>query len=200
VSTPQEVDEPIDGRTARAVRTREAIVDACIELVEAGDLRPTAPRIAERAGVSVRSIFQHFDDLETLFGAVGEQVFRRLAVLVTPIDEDGPLPDRLAAFVAQRATLNEAMTPILMAASIHAATSPVVHQQFEAGHRFFRSQVAQIFATELEAAGARAPALLDAIALITSWPSWDLLRHNEGRSAAEAATSVRQAIEILLGG
>ena len=32
----------IDGRTARAVRTREAIVDASIALVDEGDVRPTA--------------------------------------------------------------------------------------------------------------------------------------------------------------
>jgi hypothetical protein len=42
---------PLDGRSARALRTREAIVDACIGLVEEGELRPTAPRVAERAGV-----------------------------------------------------------------------------------------------------------------------------------------------------
>ena len=54
------VDEPIDGRTARAVRTRDGLVDATIALVEEGDLRPTAPRIAERAGVSKPVLYQHF--------------------------------------------------------------------------------------------------------------------------------------------
>ena len=42
-----EADGPVDGRTARALRTHESIVDACISLVEDGDLRPTAPRIAD---------------------------------------------------------------------------------------------------------------------------------------------------------
>ena len=46
---------PTDGRTLRSLRTREAIVDATIALLEQGDLRPTAPRVADQAGVSVRS-------------------------------------------------------------------------------------------------------------------------------------------------
>ena len=101
-SSEKAVDEPIDGRTARAIRTREAIVDACIELVDAGELRPTAPRIAERASVSVRSVFQHFDDLETLYTAVGARVVERVALLTRPIDPATPLHERSAEFVRQR--------------------------------------------------------------------------------------------------
>ena len=90
---------PPDGRSARALRTREAIVDACIGLVEEGELRPTAPRVAERAGVSVRSVFQHFDDLPSLHIAVSERIVARLAVLLHPIDPSMPLDDRIVAFV-----------------------------------------------------------------------------------------------------
>ena len=64
-------------------------------LVEEGDVRPTAPRIAERAGVSVRSVFQHFDDLPSLHTAVVQRVVERLAVLVVPVDPALPLADRI---------------------------------------------------------------------------------------------------------
>src|SRR3546814_14449175 len=76
--------------------------DATISLIDEGDLRPTAPRVAERAGVSVRSVFQHFDDLESLHAAVAERLVERVAVLVVPIDPAGPLDDRLTRFVHQR--------------------------------------------------------------------------------------------------
>src|SRR3546814_18232311 len=76
------------------MRTREAIVDATISLIDEGDLRPTAPRVAERAGVSMRPVFQHFDDLESLHAAVVERLVERVAVLVVPIDPAGPLADR----------------------------------------------------------------------------------------------------------
>src|SRR4051812_40199139 len=44
-----------DGRNVRAERTRKAVVEALLELLDEGDVRPTAERIAVRAGVSERS-------------------------------------------------------------------------------------------------------------------------------------------------
>ena len=65
IATP--VTPPRDGRTVRAERTREAVVTALLALLEEGELSPTAERVAERAHVSERSIFQHFGDREALF-------------------------------------------------------------------------------------------------------------------------------------
>ena len=55
-----------DGRASRAARTRIAVVDALLALNEKGNLRPTAREIAAEAGVSLRSIYVHFDDVESL--------------------------------------------------------------------------------------------------------------------------------------
>src|SRR3546814_11885257 len=89
------------------MRTREAIVDATISLIDEGDLRPTAPRVAERAGVSVRSVFQHFDDLESQHAAVEERLVERVSVPVVPTDPSGPLADRLNRFLQPRGLLLE---------------------------------------------------------------------------------------------
>src|SRR5947209_6478164 len=132
----------VDGRTARAMRTREAIVDACISLVDDGDLRPTAPRIASRAGVSVRSVFQHFADLETLFAAVGERVVERLASLVVPIDSKLDLDQRITTLVRQRSLLLEVVTPVRRAALVHAVGSAEINRMFQEGHDFLRAEVA----------------------------------------------------------
>lgn len=58
-----------DGRTLRAERTRAAIIDAHMALMLEGDPQPTARRVAERAGVSLRTLWGHFADLEALFAA-----------------------------------------------------------------------------------------------------------------------------------
>src|SRR3954468_21815765 len=75
-----------DGRAARSVRTRRAIVDAMRALHHEGDLRPTAPRVADRAGVSVRTVWQHFDDLEALLVEAGLRDLEIARSFVTPID------------------------------------------------------------------------------------------------------------------
>lgn len=177
---------PVDGRTARAVRTRDAIVDACIALVDSGDLRPTAPRIADEAGVSVRSVFQHFDDLETLFAAVGEQVVNRLARLIVPIDPAIALDERITRLVHQRALLLEVVTPIRRAASVHSVGSAEINRMFQTGHQFLRQEVAAAFAPELARAGATADVLLDSLDVALAWSTWDTLRALGRRSEAEA--------------
>src|SRR3954449_1707672 len=83
-----------DGRAARSVRTRRAIVDAMRALHHEGDLRPTAPRIAERAGVSVRTVWQHFDDLETLLVEAGRRDLEIARSFVAPIEPSLPTAAR----------------------------------------------------------------------------------------------------------
>lgn len=198
--TDTHVDEPIDGRTARAVRTKDAIVDATLALIDEGDLRPTGPRIAERAGVSVRSIFQHFDDLDALFFAVGERVVVRIAALIRPIDPGAPLAERTSAFLEQRTTVVESLTPVLRAALVHAASSTVIRGQFENGHQFLVGQIDDVFAPEIAAAGAAGSVLRDGLVVALSWSSWDLLRGAQGRSVEEARAVAEAMVRALLSG
>src|SRR3954471_20289406 len=100
-----------DGRAARSVRTRRAIVDALRALHHEGDLRPTAPRVAERAGVSLRTVWQHFNDLETLLVEAGRRDYEIALRYVTPIDASGSLATRLRELVAQRGRMFEALAP-----------------------------------------------------------------------------------------
>src|SRR5947207_14168050 len=113
----------IDGRTARAVRTREAIVDASIALVDEGDVRPTALRVAERAGVSVRSVFQHFEDLEGLYAAIANRLVERLSLVRVVVDPGLPLRERISEMAHGRARLLEVLTPIRRASAVHAPFS-----------------------------------------------------------------------------
>jgi AcrR family transcriptional regulator len=191
----------IDGRTARAVRTREAIVDACCALVDEGDLRPTAPRIAERAKVSVRSVFQHFDDLEGLYAAVADAMMERLSHLVMTVDPGLPVARRIRDVVHQRSVLLEAITPIRRAAAVHAPFSSEVQSRLQAGHDFLRSEIERLFAIELASVPAdERVVLLDALDTVLSWPSWDNLRVLNGRTEAEACVVLERMVAALLPG
>jgi TetR/AcrR family transcriptional regulator, regulator of autoinduction and epiphytic fitness len=195
----QESAVPIDGRAARAARTRDAIVDATVALVEEGDLRPTAPRIAERAGVSVRSVFQHFDDLPTLHTAVVQRVVERLAALVVPVDPGLPLGERIDDFVEHRGALLEAVTPFRRAAAVHGPFAPEIRRAIAEGTAFLRTEVEAAFAPELGRAPAgERRALLDAIAAATSWAMWDALRSEAGDSPDQAQVVVLRILRSLL--
>ncbi len=181
---------PTDGRAARAARTRDAIVEATVALVEEGDLRPTAPRIAERAGVSVRSVFQHFDDLSTLYTAVVQRVGERFADMMVPVDADLPLDERLAAFARHRGALLEAITPFRRAAAVHGPFAPSIRRATARASAALRQELADAFAPETAGltAGERR-ALLDALGAAASWAVWDVLR-SEARCSEERAQAV----------
>jgi len=190
---------PLDGRSARALRTREAIVDACIGLVEEGELRPTAPRVAERAGVSVRSVFQHFDDLPSLHIAVTERIVARLAALLHPIDPALPLDRRIAAFVRLRGALLEAVTPFRRAANVHGPFAPEIADVLRAANDFLRDEVARAFRPELaRVPGDQQREVLDGLSTALSWAAWDALRTDTGCTVEESSAVARRLVRAII--
>lgn len=194
-----EATAPVDGRTARAQRTRDAIVGACVALVDAGDYRPTAPRIAEEAGVSVRSVFQHFDDLETLFALVAERALSNVTDLIKPIDPDLSFDERVRTFVEQRAELMEAVAPIRRAAAVHAPFSPGIQARVAAGHEFLQAEVASAFGRELDTDPRGRDLVLAMLDVAVSWTSWEQLRTLDGHDVAGAREVLAALLHAILG-
>jgi AcrR family transcriptional regulator len=198
-ATPATPATPVDGRAARAARTRAAIVDATVALVEEGDMRPTAPRIAERAGVSVRSVFQHFDDLPSLYTAVVHRVVERVAALATTTDPAQPLDERVVTFVEHRGELLEAATPFRRAAAVHGPFSREIRDAVAEGAARLRAEVEQVFGPELAATPAAARhELVEALAATASWAMWDALRTEGANSPDEARAVVVRTLWSLL--
>ncbi len=144
----------VDGRTARAARTNDAVVEAYLSLIDEGDLRPGAQRIAERAGVSLRSVFHHFQDLETLLGAAADRQTRRVG-MPPRLPADGPLAERIEAFVAARSRMLEAITPVRRAAVLNEPFSPTLAARLKWARDLARDDVARMFHAELSAHGPR---------------------------------------------
>ena len=192
-------DLAVDGRVARANRTRIAVVDALLHLIDEGDLRPTAPRIAERAGVSLRSVFQHFSDLEALFAAAAARELERLSPLVGPLPVGAPLDVRLDAFVTQRARVLEAITPVRRASLLQEPSSPELRSSRARLLALARGTVAEVFGAELD----RRPRvdridLLDALDAASSWQTWEALRAHQGLSPTRARRVMRRMLSALL--
>lgn len=89
----------VDGRRQRSVRSRQAIIDASIALIEEGYLVPTAQRVSDRAGVGIRSFFRHFEDMESLFTEIDRIVVARHEGQFASIDYSGDLEIRVTNLV-----------------------------------------------------------------------------------------------------
>lgn len=187
----------IDGRTLRGERTRTSIVEALIGLLHEGEERPTAKQIAQRAGVSVRSIFQHFDDLEGLYADLVKVQAARVEPLVQAMESGGDLTARCAALARQRAELFEAIRPIRHAVGTRARTSPVIAQRIRDLSARLESQVREQFAGELGDADGQMLAV--AVDVLASFDAWDHLRSHHGLAPDEAEQVLRCSVERLLG-
>ncbi|MBI5289791.1 MAG: TetR/AcrR family transcriptional regulator [Chloroflexi bacterium] len=192
-------DTSTDGRSARRERTRTAIADAMLSLIEDGDLRPTAPRVAERAGVSLRSVFQHFQDMEAIYAAVAERQIERMLATAKFIAREGLLGDRIRAFAAERARLHEAVTPVRRAALLIEPFSPGIAERLRWVRDLGGIEVAKVFRLEL----AQLPTkdrrdALEALTVAASWSAWEALRAHQGLSPAQAERVVRRTVEALL--
>jgi TetR/AcrR family transcriptional regulator, regulator of autoinduction and epiphytic fitness len=179
-----------DGRAARSQRTRRAIVDAMRALHHEGELRPTAPRIAERAGVSVRTVWQHFDDLETLLVEAGRRDLEIARSFVAPIDPSLSTLDRVDALVEQRARMFEEMAPPWRAARVHAPFSAQLQSNRDTLMELARQQVGELFAAEVSAAD-DPESLLDALHVASSWAAWESLRTDAHLDLPRAKKALR---------
>jgi AcrR family transcriptional regulator len=190
-----------DGRRARAERNRDAVVDAILDLLREGVIDPTGEAIAERSGVSVRSVFRHFDDLESLHAAAVERHTERISPLFEPPPAEGPLASRIEALVSRRARLFEEMTPVRRAGERLRGESQVIDERLGYARRVLRSQLATLFADELAATdGAERRDLLDAIEAAASWRTWDQLRTEQRCSIARARAVMSRMLAGLLEG
>jgi AcrR family transcriptional regulator len=144
------VESRQDGRRLRAERSREAVIDAVLELYDEGVPRPSAAEIAERAGVSERSVFRHFDDLEALAAEAIDRQFARVAPFFAPPETEGTLAERVAALVDQRVRLHGRMANMARGMASLSRVSPTVAAAVDTRRTALRQQVGDQFDPELD--------------------------------------------------
>jgi AcrR family transcriptional regulator len=176
----------VDGRTERGARNREAIADALLGFYEEGDLQPSVPDIAARAGVSVRSVHNHFADVESMRAEVAERQWQRHAHLIEPVSTINEMLEQRIAFF-------EAVTPVRRAALLSVHDSPTIAKNLARLDRILRRQLDAL----LPELGADTLEMLD---LLTSWDAWNRLRAAQGLSVARARRVLERTITELTEG
>jgi AcrR family transcriptional regulator len=191
---------PGDGRAARSHRTRRAIVDAMRALHAAGDLRPTAARIAEVAGVSRRTVWQHFDDRETLMIEAGRRDLEVLLGHLEPIDPAVPLPQRTARFVDHRTRVFEEMAPAWRAARLNEPFSPQLKRSRRQVLTLARAELRTVFSAELNRLPEPgATELLDAlVGVLGTCMYWEALRTDACLEIDAARRTVTGVVSAVL--
>jgi AcrR family transcriptional regulator len=191
--------EQRDGRTVRAERTRHALVDALLGLLDEGQPKPTAAEIAARAGVSERSVFQHFPDREVLLEAVAREQYKRVVPTLVPVDSSLPLAERIQQFARQRARLYERIGGVRRAGLLIEHESSSVAGWLATARQAKAAEVERVFRRELDSLPPddREP-LRAALVMVCSWAAWDSWRTHQGLSVARARAALEVALAALL--
>jgi AcrR family transcriptional regulator len=190
------VGDVTDGRALRRLRNEDAVVDAILDLLNDGVAQPTAQQVAARSGVSIRSIFRIFQDVDALHATAVTRQLARIEPLLVALPTTGPLAERIGALVDNRAVVFDAVSPVRRLAVRLAPTSPVIAGELAQASRFFRKQVATVFAAEL--GGQRSGEQIEALDAVTSWETWERLRQGQDRSTEQAKQIVRRLVRALL--
>jgi AcrR family transcriptional regulator len=170
--------------------------------VQEGALQPSADQIAERAGVSRRSIFNHFSDLAELYDAVVEAGMLRCAPLLEEISEREPIARRVDRLAQVRSRFLEATGAFTRALTAQALVGPTAEQalrvtRYTAGLQ--HQEVERLFQRELEGLSAAERAeVLEAMSAAMSSLQWEYLRHRRGNSVPRARAVIRRTLKSIL--
>jgi AcrR family transcriptional regulator len=169
-----------------------------VALLLEGDLQPTAVRVAERAGVSLGSFWFHFKDTESLFAESGAKIAQAQEAARGQVPLDLPLAERIERFCRQRARMLEAGAGMYRAAQVRLASSRQLQINRIRHTARLRSELEELFAGEIAAAGPEGNELSNALQLASTWPSWMGCRDYQGLSEEESVAVMRRTLTALL--
>lgn len=185
-------------RGDRVARTREAIVSSTLSLAMAGEVAPIVRDIARLAGVSARTVFQHFADTAELYVAVLGRAFGVSGREAETIEARKPLDDRISSVVSSRAGRYELLRPMWTFVQALCRRSSEAADRTMEIYTDNREEIARSFDHELAAlSGEKRERALNALAMVLAPESWIVLRERLGLTADQARDEWRFIVKSI---
>ena len=183
-----------DGRLKRSVATRKKILQALTALTYEGVLSPTAEQVAMRADVGLRTVFRHFDDMDSLYREINTDLELKVQPLLKIRLSGSTWQERVLQSIEIRSDFYESTAAMYLASQVHRHESDFLTQNLMDSARQQRDLLQRL----LPAAVAKNSTLLNALDLVLSFETWIRLRREQGLALAQARDVVRLAVKALL--
>jgi AcrR family transcriptional regulator len=191
----EHVDES-DGRRLRRKLNRDAVLDALLGLFRDGIYQPSTAEIAHRAGISPRSLFRYFSDVDDLHrAALNRQLQRALPLVELATDPAEPTAVKIASVVQARARLYEEMAPAARAMRAASHRHHQLARELRRNRAYMRDQLHAVFEAELARFGDGG---MPAIDVMCSFETYELLRFDQRLSRARTEAVLTAALAALL--
>jgi|TARA_B110000259_G_scaffold43007_1_gene49621 AcrR family transcriptional regulator len=181
-----------DGRRQRSERSKQAIIEAMLDMIGEGILIPTAQQVSERAGVGIRSVFRHFEDMESIFVMADEARRARYEDIFLGGDRKGTLEQRILHAVEQRAKGYELYGNVMLTTLAQRWRFAVLRKNYERYQRGLRKDLHD-WLPELEKLD---PGSCEAVHGVASFEFWNRLRDHQGLSKK---TAIGVVVNLLNG-
>ncbi len=190
----------IDGRRLRSERTKQLIIEAYLVLADAHSPRvPTAAEIAEKAGYSVRSIFERFPDIRALQIAAVDYAMAQVTALAPSGELEGDREVRLKSQVRARAEVCERWLPLWRSLIINQGDSTELKDRIRQARERYMARLEIIYQPELATvSGLERRQILIALEALTDVESWARMRQFFDLPFDDACTAWVQVIDRLL--
>jgi AcrR family transcriptional regulator len=186
----------VDGRIVRGRNNRRRIVAAMLELVRAGRISPSAEEVAERAGVGLRTVFRHFDDMDSLYREMAEAMRNELQPIVAAPLASRDWRGRLGEMVDRRARLFERAMPFKNAADVHRHRSVFLRKDYETMRSAERSALEAALPATLK--NNENETFFEALDQALSFSTWQHLRRDQNLTQAQARQTVEYTMRALV--
>ena len=165
-----------------------------MELIAGGDLSPSAARVAEEAGIGLRTVFRHFDDMDALYSEISATIADRVMPIVTAPYAGDDWRANIRDLTKRRVRVFEAMLPFRLAANIKRYQSPFLMGEYTRVVTLERELVLRLFPADVLSRRITVEALCAAL----SFQNWRALRHDQGLSAEDAGTVTAHMVDALV--
>ncbi len=183
-----------DGRRERSKSSRAKIVQALLDLVAGGNYAPGAADVAEAAGVGLRSVFRHFDDMDSLYREMSGAIEAKVMPMVLKPFQSTDWQGRVRELTGRRADIFETIMPYRISGNIKRYQSPFLMQDYQRMLRLERQSVEALLPDAVLADRRMTNALVAPL----SFQVWRLLRHDEELPVAEARAVVLRLVDAIL--
>jgi AcrR family transcriptional regulator len=186
-----------DGRIARGERMKEAILRTTMAMVKEGNLIPSAQQISARAGVAIRSVFRHFDDMENLHIAFDQMLQDDLQKEypggIPSVEPDAPLSERITRLIEFRSFIWEHHENIILSTQAQFWRSRALRKNY-ARHQSNLRQELDEWLPELKDFDRTARESANAI---ISFEMWNRLRRHQGLGKAQATKVIASMLNSV---
>lgn len=182
-----------DGRRARSDRSRRKIIEAMFELMREGDMTPTAVAVAGRADVGLRTVFRHFDDMDSIFEEMCDEMSAIMMPRFLAPYESTSWQDRLMEKIDRNGDLYELIFPFQVALILRRFQSDFLQKQYNREVKLLRSSLESFLPTSVVSDRT----LFSAIEVNLTFATWRRLREDQKLSVADSKTSIKRVLIAL---